>query len=240
MSDFIAALQMYDWPEVRADTDAAWASMRERLRTAGIDAPDALTRDIDMHDVWLRPSLLIAQTCWGPMELGLQEKVQLVGQPSYDGIEGGEGPLYSSAVVMRLSASAPEMRAKTAHGVEGSFSLPINQFRGQRFAFNSKDSMSGMLAITRDLAAMGESLAIFSERVETGAHRASIAAVAEGKADVCTIDCRSWALAKRFEPAARDVKVVGWTALRKGLPFITAKTMASETVEKMRIALALE
>ncbi|HTV67548.1 MAG TPA: PhnD/SsuA/transferrin family substrate-binding protein [Rhizobiaceae bacterium] len=239
MSDFIAALQMYDWPEIRSDTDAAWASMRDRLRVVGVDAPDALTRDIDMHDVWLGPNLLIAQTCWGPMELGLRDKVQLVGQPSYEGIEGGEGPLYSSAVIMRRSASAPEVRTKTAHGAEGSFSLPLNQFRGQRFAFNTKDSMSGMLAITRDLAAMGESLAIFSERIETGAHRASIAAVAEGRADVATIDCRSWDLAKRLEPAAADVKVVGWTALRKGLPFITAKATPNETVVKMRKALEL-
>ena len=57
--------------------------------------------------------------------------------------------------------------------------------RGKRFAYNSLDSMSGIIALSRDLEAMGESLDIFSERIETGAHRASIVAVAEGRADVC-------------------------------------------------------
>ena len=62
--------------------------------------------------------------------------------------------------------------------------------------------MSGIIAPTRDLEALGESLDIFSERIETGAHRASIVAVAEGRADVCAIDCRSWHMAKRHEPRA--------------------------------------
>jgi ABC-type phosphate/phosphonate transport system substrate-binding protein len=83
--------------------------------------------------------------------------------------------------------------------------------------------MSGIIALTRDLAAMGESLDIFSERIESGGHRNSIVAVAEGRADVATIDCRSWALARRFELAAGGVQVVGWTARRKGLPYITAR-----------------
>jgi ABC-type phosphate/phosphonate transport system substrate-binding protein len=89
--------------------------------------------------------------------------------------------------------------------------------------------MSGILAITRDLDALGEPLDhTFSELIETGAHRASIAAVAEGRADVCTIDCRSWALAKRFEPAAQQVEIVGWTAMRKGLPYIAAPAMVAQ------------
>lgn len=104
--------------------------------------------------------------------------------------------------------------------------IPLDLIRGRRFAFNSDDSMSGILAITRDLDAMGEPLDhVFADLVESGAHRASIAAVADGRADVCTIDCRSWALAKRFEPSAQAVEVVGWTSMRKGLPYIAAPAM---------------
>ncbi|TIW88090.1 MAG: phosphate ABC transporter substrate-binding protein, partial [Mesorhizobium sp.] len=65
-----------------------------------------------------------------------------------------------------------------------------------------------------------------------------IVAVAEGMADVAALDCESWALAQRFEPAARKVVIVGWTARRKGLPFITAKTTPEKTVRAMREALA--
>ncbi|MGN6537639.1 MAG: phosphate ABC transporter substrate-binding protein, partial [Mesorhizobium sp.] len=40
MSRFIAALPMYDWPEVRAEVDAQWARLRDALRRRGVDAPD--------------------------------------------------------------------------------------------------------------------------------------------------------------------------------------------------------
>jgi len=233
MSPFVAALPMYDWPEVRAEVDGEWASLRDRLRGAGIDAPEALSRDIDMHDIWLRPDLLLAQTCWGPMELGLQDQVTVVGQPSYDGIEGGQGPLYSSGVLMRHGEGG-----RAAPGADGKALLPLPLMRGKRLAYNSRDSMSGIIALTRDLAEAGESLDIFSARIETGAHRASIRAVAAGNADVCAIDCRSWHLAKQFEPAAADVEPVGWTALRKGLPMITAKATPPETVATLRGVLA--
>ncbi len=98
--------------------------------------------------------------------------------------------------------------------------------------------MSGYLALEQDLAALGESLALFSGRVETGGHRASVVAVAQGRADVAAIDCRSWALAQRFEPAARALAVVGWTARRKGLPFITAKATPPAVVAELKKVLA--
>ena len=41
----IAALGMYDRPELRASTDLYWSLIRDGLRKRGIDAPDALTRD---------------------------------------------------------------------------------------------------------------------------------------------------------------------------------------------------
>ncbi|MEP3816856.1 MAG: phosphate ABC transporter substrate-binding protein, partial [Nitratireductor sp.] len=45
-------------------------------------------------------------------------------------------------------------------------------------------------------------------------------------ADSCAVDCRSWRLAKRFEPAAADLVPVGWTARRPGLPYISAVALA--------------
>ena len=85
-----------------------------------------------------------------------------------------------------------------------------------------------------DLEAMGESLDIFSQHIETGAHRASIVAVAQGRADVCAIDCRSWHMARQHEPHAPELAVVGWTARRKGLPMITSVDASPEIVAKMR------
>ena len=63
-------------------------------------------------------------------------------------------------------------------------------------------------------------------------------AVADGRADLAAIDCRSWALAQRFEDAAASLTVVGWTALRPGLPYITGRRTAPAVVVAMRSALA--
>jgi ABC-type phosphate/phosphonate transport system substrate-binding protein len=261
MSEFFAALPMYDWPEVSGETDAQWARLRDGLRREGIDAPEKLARrnvdlpsvsggirdasgaplapdpatlppdEFDQHVAWLHPDLLLAQTCWGPMGLGLERHVQVVGQPDYSAFEGGQGALYSSALVMRGHApvGAPS---------DGRALLPVELLRGKRLAYNSADSMSGILGLTRDLEVKGETLDVFAERVESGGHRASVIAVEEGRADVAAIDCRSWDLAQRFEPAARHVQVVGWTARRKGLPFITARTTPSDIVRVVQHVMA--
>ena len=263
MSELIAALPMYDWPEVRDEVDAQWARVREAFRQKGIDAPQTIVRrngdlppvpggihdaegrliapdpatlppnELDYHQLWLHPALLFAQTCWGPMELGLSKQVQVVGQPSYDAYEGGQGELYSSALVMR-TGEGPQLRSPA----DGKALLPLDLMRGKRFTFNSLDSMSGVIALTRDLQAAGESLDIFSSRSESGGHRGSIVTVAAGNADVAAIDCESWALAQRFEPAAQAVKVVGWTGRRKGLPFITALATPEKIVAVLRDAIA--
>ena len=72
----------------------------------------------------------------------------------------------------------------------------------------------------------------------TGSHRASIAAVAEGKADVCAVDCRSWKIAQRYEPASAAVRVVGWTGLRKGLPMIASRHLAPAVLKAVRAVLS--
>lgn len=262
MSTLIAALSMYDWPEEREEIDAEWARLRDLLRAHGVDAPERLARrnadlpavpggirdaaglkiapdpaslppdELDFPTVWKHPKLLLAQTCWGPMELGLREHVQVIGQPDYSACEGGQGELYSSAIVMRRGAKAPK---------DGKPSIPLDLLAAKRLAFNSHDSMSGVIALTRDLEAMGESIGIFSERIETGSHRASVLAVAEGRADVCAVDCRTWDLIKRHQPeAAAAVMVVGWTGLRKGLPLIAAKKISGAVIEKLRAALSDE
>jgi ABC-type phosphate/phosphonate transport system substrate-binding protein len=278
MTDRIAALPMYDWPEVRAETNAQWARIRDALRVAGIDAPETLTRETgDLYDFWRGSDILFAQTCWGPMGDGLAEHVHVIGQPDYSDVEGGEGEFYRSVVLVRaddesLSSGTPpsvlpdispsrgeitrvvnsamvgapaerlisplegEMSGRTEGGVPEHQAAPTSLahlIRNKRFAYNVPDSMSGYLALQADLG----SLDLFSEHIPTGGHRASIRAVASNHADVCAIDCRSWALAQRHEPAAANLVPVGWTTPRKGLPYIISRQTPSETVAMMRAAL---
>jgi ABC-type phosphate/phosphonate transport system substrate-binding protein len=274
---FIAALPMYDWPEVRAQVDALWVEIRDALRASGIAAPEHLTRrngdmpgvdlppdEFDLDTLWRHPNLLLAQTCWGPMEAGLAAHVHVVGQDDYSGVEGGEGKFYSSAILMRRSSLRPLREAPpsvlsdispssgeiTLTAVSGQSSMfgdwrrpsrsPISPLAGemsdrteggaslqtlltgQRLAYNEENSMSGYLALKRDLERRGSSLDIFSQRLVSGGHRNSLRKVASGAADVAAIDCKSWALAQEFEPAAREMEVVGWTERRLGLPFVMA------------------
>lgn len=302
MIRFIAALPMYDWPETRAETDAEWARIRSLLLLSGIDAPERLARrnadlppvpggirgrdgaviapdpatlppdGFDLPTLWRHPRLLLGQACWGPLELGLAEHVRVIGQPDYSAFEGGEGMLYSSAVLMRRDLPSPlrggSLRvAERGGGGEGRafFSttptpalcadpplkveggapsdgrpvLPLGLLAGGRLAYNSAESMSGLIALRRDLEAMGSGLGIFSEMIETGGHRASIVAVVEGRADVCAVDCRSWAMAQRFESRAAALRVVGWTARRRGLPFIAGRDISDAVAETMRSVLRL-
>jgi ABC-type phosphate/phosphonate transport system substrate-binding protein len=263
MSEFVAALPMYDWPEVRKETDLQWARLRDALRAAGFHAPEMLARRnsdlptvpggirdkaglvaapdpaalpsdaFDLSVLWRHPKLLFAQACWGPMESGLAPFVEAIGQPDYSRFEGGDGIFYSSVILMRQEQG---YSAAMSPG-EGRAILPVGTLLGRTLAFNSRDSMSGYLALERDLETMGEVMAIFSDAIETGGHRASIKAVAGGLADVCAVDCRSWAMAKRFESAADALVPVGWTARRKGLPYITSALLPKEAIEAVRAAI---
>ena len=240
-SPLVAALPMYDWPERRAEVDAEWVELRDALRAAGVNAPEHLARcnadlpavaggirnsagkaiardpatlppdEFDFETLWHHPDLLFAQTCWGPLELWLGDAVQVIAQDDYSGIEGGEGELYSSAIVMRASETM------------SSHQSVVRKLFDMRLAYNVGDSMSGYIAMERMLHSAGLDLHIFRDRIASGGHRNSIRMVASVKADVAAVDCKTWVLALQHEPAAKELAVIGWTPKRKGLPFITAK-----------------
>ncbi|KAJ8122494.1 hypothetical protein ONZ43_g1322 [Nemania bipapillata] len=239
MPGFIAALPMYDWPECQADVDEQWIDLRDGLRAAGVDAPDRLVRrnadmptvpggildsegniiapdpatlppdELDLFTLWRHPSLLFSQTCWGPMGLGLARHVEVVGQQDYSGVEGGDGESYSSVILVGSMAMAKVTAMALPAPSDGKPNLPLQYLRGKSLAYNSPDSISGILGLERDLASLNEDLHIFSERLETGGHRRSIMAVAQGNAHVAAVDCFTWQLAKRFEPATEALAVVG-------------------------------
>ena len=58
--------------------------------------------------------------------------------------------------------------------------------------------------------------------METGSHRASFLAVAEGRAALAAIDALTWRLISEFEDTSA-VKVIGATDPTPALPYITAR-----------------
>ena len=193
----IAALQMYDWPEVRQATNLWWQVVARHLGTL-----EELSRPDDYAAPWLRDDLLFAQTCGYPFTHALKGKVSYLATPHY-AADGCEGPNYCSIVMAREHK-------------------PLAAFRDGVAAVNTPDSMSGMLALKLVFAPLAEKGRFFSRAVETGGHLASLAAVQSGEADVCAIDCVCVAMAKRYRPEVLEGLVeIARSPSVPGLPWIS-------------------
>lgn len=212
---------MYDWPELRPATDAVWAALRAALRENGLAAPDSLERGRPRAAQWRDPDLLLSQTCGYPFATALRGAVRLVATPVYRA-EGCDGPAYRSAVVVRVDDPADD----------------VAELHGRIAAFNSVDSQSGYSALRATVAAMARNGRFFSATVETGAHRDSMRAVAQGRADCAAIDCVCWALAGRHQPdLAGRLRVIAWSGPAPALPFVTAAGRSDGDVAALRDAL---
>lgn len=198
----IAALPMYDRPETAAANDRLWAGIRDRLRAGGIAAPDGLSRDRPLRDIWADPALLLAQTCGLPFRRGLCGGAVYVATPAYDLPDCPPG-WYRSVLVARAPAAPGSLL----------------RWRGARLAVNDAESQSGHAA-PQTLAALHGFR--FAELVFTGAHRASARAVAEGRADIAALDAVSWAMIRRWDPFAADLVAVARSLPGPGLPLIAA------------------
>ncbi|PCE22704.1 phosphate ABC transporter substrate-binding protein [Paraburkholderia acidicola] len=215
---WIASLPMYNV------TPALAALWRELLD----DALRAVTPDVaiidagdDLHALWRRDDLLLAQTCGYPLMHGLQDRVQLVATPEFNA-PGCDGTDYSSALVTRASAPLATLEA----------------CRGARAAFNQDDSNSGMNVLRHAVAPLARDGRFFSEVVRTGSHLGSLRALAEDRADIAAIDCVTMAYVRDALPElAQQVRQIGWSAASPGLPLIAVNTVAPETVAALRHAL---
>lgn len=215
----IASLPMYDWPETRDATDAWWSGLAFWLRRAGLsDVPDQLTRDVELAEVWNHPRLLLSQTCGLPLFRHYRDRLRAVATPCY-AAQGCDGPTYSSAILVRDDDAIT--------------SLP--DLRGCLAAYNSADSLSGHLALRLVLAGFGRLLA---GSVETGSHAASMAAVAEGGADVCAIDCVTWAIATRHRAELTgNLRRIAWSPPMPALPYVTSAGRGETEVAALRAGL---
>ena len=214
----IAALPMNDWPETAAALDAIWAGIRDAMRARGLAAPDGLTRGLPLMEGWRSPALALGQTCGLPYARGLRGRVLLIGAPDC-GLPGCPPGWYRSAVVVRADDAREGLAA----------------FRGARLAVNSADSQSGagaMMHLVRSAFGDGR---FFGATLLSGAHEASAAMVADGRADVAAIDAATWRLIEAHRPAARRLRVLLHSEPTPGLPFIAA---LERDVEATREALA--
>jgi ABC-type phosphate/phosphonate transport system substrate-binding protein len=218
---FVASLGMYDFPWTAAANDALWSALAGRLRAAGLEAPPALTRGEDLHDVWRNPQLIFAQTCGYPFVTVLRERVALIATPLYR-FEGCEGAAHRSFIVAQKQSPR----------------RTLSDFAGARAAVNARDSNSGMNLFRSVVAPVAGGRRFFGEVIITGSHAASLAAVSEGRADIASIDCVTFGLLQRGRPDETDrVAVLARSPPSPGLPLIMSADLAPKYMSAVREAL---
>ncbi|WP_296590043.1 PhnD/SsuA/transferrin family substrate-binding protein [Roseibium sp.] len=208
-------LPMYDWSEVRFETRQLEAALQAEIIDALALDPQAVVpwpEAKDLVEGWTSPDLLLAQTCGYPLTHALQGKVRLVGAPHY-AAKGCDGPRYCSQIVVRRDSDFRQ----------------LEDLRGAVATYNGDDSQSGMNAFRRSLATVAKHNSFFSKVVVSGGHLKSMQAVAEGTADVASIDAVCWHLACNELPdLSSKLRVIEETMSAPGLPFITSTRMTKE------------
>jgi ABC-type phosphate/phosphonate transport system substrate-binding protein len=198
---------------------AFWQGLRAHLEQAGLpDLPESLAQDPDLHAQWTSPALLMSQTCGYPLTYALRGAVRYVGTPTYSA-PGFEQAHYRSLVVVRSDDEAQSLA----------------DLRGRRAAYNSTDSQSGYNAFRAAVAPLARDGRFFAETIASGSHVASLRAVRQGDADAACIDCVSFALIGRADPAATAaVRVLAMTPAAPGLPIVTALSTSDADVSRLR------
>jgi ABC-type phosphate/phosphonate transport system substrate-binding protein len=217
----IASLPMY--PMFRAEVEALWRAIAASLRALGVaDVPPSLVWPDDLLAHARRPDLLLSQTCGYPLVTKLSDMVRVVGAFHY-AAPGCDGLRYRSRVIARADDPKTDIAA----------------FRGRRVAYNGRDSQSGYNALRALIAPLAQEGRFFGSALETGAHYASMQAVADGRADIAAIDCVSFAHIGAADPdLAQRLKVVGETPSAPALPLITRGTATDKDVATLRKALS--
>jgi ABC-type phosphate/phosphonate transport system substrate-binding protein len=219
----LASLAMYRDPPVVAEaTRGLWAYVRERLRAAGLaDVPEKLDDALPHDAAWRDPRLLLAQTCGYPFMTQLRGQARLVATPLYRH-PGCAGALNGSFVIVQADA---------AFGA-------VPDLRGAVAVINDWGSNSGMNLLRRTAAPHAQDGRFFARVAQSGSHRASIAMVARGEADVAAIDCVTFGNLARFAPeSVAGVRILAETAKTPGLPLITRGAASDAEVALLRAAL---
>ncbi|MDE0059138.1 MAG: PhnD/SsuA/transferrin family substrate-binding protein [Defluviicoccus sp.] len=218
----LASLPMYDLPEIRRATRAWWAGLARAFAAAGLDdVPQILTAPGDRSGHWRDRRLLISQACGRNYVRELAGHVRLVATPCY-AAPGCDGPLYSS-LLLAGADSDPK---------------PTADMSRARVAINGFDSHSGWVALCAAVSAAGAAPDFADIRV-TGTHAASMAAVRRGEADLCAVDCVTFALLERHAPQrVAGLKFMGRTPAAPGLPYITSAGTGPGELSRLRDGLS--
>ena len=215
---WVASLPMYDVPEIRRATLAWWAGLARAFSAAGIaEVPQILTAPADPNAHWRDRRLLFSQTCGRNFTRELAGHVRLIATPLY-AAPGCDGPNYRSLLLVGADSDLK----------------PEADMRQVRAAVNGLDSHSGWIALCAAVSAAGARPDFADIRV-TGSHAASMEAIRRGEADLCAVDCVTFALLERNAPdRVAGLKIVGRTPAAPGVPYITGAGSGAAELARLR------
>lgn len=218
----IAALPMYDLPELRDAHDRLWGILACKLRDSGIaGVPWRLTCGLSHRELWAHPGLLLGQACEYPLSKSFREQLKIVATPRYSA-PGCNGSTYRSAIVVRA-----EERADS-----------LEQLRERRCVVNEPDSNSGMNLLRAAVAPLSGGARFFRSVTFSGSHRKSVELIAAGKADVGAIDCVTFEhLRRASSELISKVRIVDWTPASPCLPFVVSRQVGELAATAVRDAL---
>ena len=222
LTERIAALPMYDFPQVREAHDRLWNALAQRLEEAGVSCvPPQLTRSLSHRQTWMHPGLLFGQACEYPVAKSFEQRLTIVATPRYVA-PGCTETFYRSAIVSRAEDSCGT----------------LEDLRDRRCVVNEPDSNSGMNLFRAALAPLAAGARFFQSVHLSGSHRASLELVAAGEADVTAVDCVTLAHLQRLEPhLTAGLRVIDWTPASPCLPYVTARRTDTVTLALLRAAL---
>ncbi len=205
-----ASLSMYPFAHLRDGYDELWTAVRAQIT----DAPAALDRELDLRESWHRPDLLLGQTCGWPLITELRDVVEVIG--AFDvSVSFATAGRYRSVLVASKPWSIAAWRADPTAIV----------------AVNGLDSLSGWISLCHVWGGRPTSLLM------TGTHVESMRAVAEGRAQVASIDALSFEFLSEIEPmTAGRLHVVGHGPVVPTLPLVMAVDLAHRR-DEVRAAL---
>ncbi len=218
----LASFPWYDLTEIRWAQDVLWSAIGRELRAGGWpQVPAALERGQAYTSQWGNADLLLSQACGYDVLYGFADSLRLVASPCF-AASGCEGPNYSSHIVVRDRSA-----------YEGPEDL-----RGARAAINTPTSHSGANALRQRVAPLQEDGHFFASVFTSGSHVQSLRMIRENAVDVAAIDCVTYALFGRHQPAAIEgTRVLESTPLVPAPPFVTSAAMKLEGVAELRRAL---
>jgi ABC-type phosphate/phosphonate transport system substrate-binding protein len=193
------------------------------VETIALTEPDG----DDLLAFWRAADTLLSQTCGYPLIKHLASDVDVLARPGF-AIDGCEDHSYCSFVVVRDDDDLED----------------VANLQGQRLAVNSPDSHSGMNALRHLLAPVAalrlKDGRFFAQVLLSGNHASSLALVQTGQADVCAVDCVTFAhLAEHRPEAVRGLRVLTCTEQAPSLPWICNRHLGAAQKEQL-LALVMD